>query len=109
TFPALADKKKLIACPGGRDGKPFGEPVRLVYPRQTSGERKCIADFFRSVEEAAAGGPQYDVVAMSLVTVGARASEFAHELFDANEYRDYLHWHGFSVESAEGLAEMWHH
>jgi 5-methyltetrahydrofolate--homocysteine methyltransferase len=46
---------------------------------------------------------------MSLVTVGARASEFAHELFDANEYRDYLHWHGFSVESAEGLAEMWHH
>jgi 5-methyltetrahydrofolate--homocysteine methyltransferase len=108
-FPCLADKNELICWPDVRDGKPFGEPVRLVYPRQTSGERKCIADFFRSVEEAAAGGPQYDVVAMSLVTVGARASEFAQELFDANEYRDYLHWHGFSVESAEGLAEMWHH
>jgi 5-methyltetrahydrofolate--homocysteine methyltransferase len=40
--------------------------------------------------------------------MGERASQFAEELFESNEYRDYLHWHGFSVESAEALAEMWH-
>jgi 5-methyltetrahydrofolate--homocysteine methyltransferase len=107
-YPCLADKNDLICWPDVIDGKPSGEPVRLKYPRQATGGRKCIADFFRSVEEAAAGGPQYDVVAMTLVTMGSRASEFAKELFAANEYRDYLHWHGFSVESAEALAEMWH-
>jgi len=107
-FPCLADKNDLICWPDVAGGKPAGEPIRLVYPRQTTGQRKCVADFFRSVEEAAAGGPQYDVVAMSLVTMGPKASEFAQQLFDSNEYRDYLHWHGFSVESAEALAEMWH-
>ncbi len=107
-FPCLADKNDLICWPDVVDGKPSGEPVRLTYPRQSGGERKCVADFFSSVDEAAAGGPAYDVVGMSLVTMGERASEFAQELFTGNEYRDYLHWHGFSVESAEGLAEMWH-
>jgi 5-methyltetrahydrofolate--homocysteine methyltransferase len=107
-FPCLADKNELICWPDLKDGKPSGEPVRLKYPRQSTGARKCIADFFRSLEEAAAGGPQYDVVAMTLVTMGSRASAFAQELFEKNEYRDYLHWHGFSVESAEALAEMWH-
>ncbi|MEO8538574.1 MAG: methionine synthase [bacterium] len=107
-FPCLADKNELICWPDVVDGKPSGEPVRLRYPRQATGARKCIADFFRSVDEAAAGGPQFDVVAMSLVTMGNRPSEFAKELFESNEYRDYLHWHGFSVESAEALAEMWH-
>ncbi|MGE3075253.1 MAG: methionine synthase [Dehalococcoidia bacterium] len=107
-FPCLADKNDLICWPDVKDGRPVGEPVRLTYPRQTNGRRQCIADFFRSVEEAATGGPQFDVVGMSLVTMGERASVFAKELFESNEYRDYLHWHGFSVESAEALAEMWH-
>ena len=107
-FPCLSDKNELICWPELKDGKPWGEPVRLKYPRQSTGSRKCIADFFRSVEEAAAGGAQYDVVGMSLVTMGNRASEFARELFESNVYTDYLHWHGFSVESAEGLAELWH-
>jgi 5-methyltetrahydrofolate--homocysteine methyltransferase len=40
--------------------------------------------------------------------MGPRATEYAQELFRANEYRDYLHFHGFAVETAEALAEMWH-
>jgi hypothetical protein len=47
-------------------------------------------------------------VAFTVVTMGPRATEYAQELFRSNEYRDYLHFHGFSVESAEALAEMWH-
>ena len=42
------------------------------------------------------------------MTVGSRATELAQELFEADEYRDYLHFHGFGVESAEALAELWH-
>jgi 5-methyltetrahydrofolate--homocysteine methyltransferase len=40
--------------------------------------------------------------------MGPKATEHAQALFAANDYRDYLHFHGFAVESAEALAEMWH-
>ena len=49
-----------------------------------------------------------DVVAFQLVTVGRKASEYTQGLFAANKYQEYLYWHGFSVETAEGLAEYWH-
>ncbi|HMO55678.1 MAG TPA: vitamin B12 dependent-methionine synthase activation domain-containing protein, partial [Tepidiformaceae bacterium] len=84
--------------------------LRFQFPRQSAGKRLCISDFFLSAEDVRANpsGPQFDVVGFTLVTMGSKASEYAQHLFDTNEYRDYLHWHGFSVESAEALAEMWH-
>src|SRR4030095_1287395 len=51
---------------------------------------------------------EYDVLGLQLVTVGERASEAAQELMRANHYQDYLYLHGFGVESAEALAELWH-
>ena len=102
-FLCQADKNDLIVWPEVRDGEPAGEPVVFHFPRQPSGRRLCIADFFREVESG-----EYDTVAFQLVTVGPRASEFARELFERNQYRDYLHWHGFAVETAEALAEYWH-
>ena len=48
------------------------------------------------------------MVAFHLVTVGLRASEYAHELFKSDNYSDYLYFHGLSVEAAEALAEFWH-
>ena len=49
-----------------------------------------------------------DVVAFHLVTMGKTASEYSKKLFDSNEYKEYLYFHGLSVESAEALAELWH-
>ena len=49
-----------------------------------------------------------DVVAFDLVTMGRKASEHSAKLFKADNYTDYLLFHGLSVESAEALAEMWH-
>jgi 5-methyltetrahydrofolate--homocysteine methyltransferase len=49
-----------------------------------------------------------DVVAFQLVTMGKVASEHSATLFASNNYRDYLYFHGLSVESAEALAELWH-
>jgi 5-methyltetrahydrofolate--homocysteine methyltransferase len=40
--------------------------------------------------------------------MGEIASVHAAELFAANQYQDYLHFHGLSVEMAEALAEYWH-
>lgn len=103
-FRCQADKNDLLVWPSVDDaGNPAGEPVRFVFPRQPSGKRLCIADFFRDAESG-----EFDTVAFSLVTMGPKATEFAQELFKANEYRDYLHFHGFAVECAEALAEYWH-
>jgi 5-methyltetrahydrofolate--homocysteine methyltransferase len=104
-FPCLADKNDLVVWPDVADGKPVGEPVRFRFPRQPGDRRLCIADFFLPAEQA---NGRFDTVAFTLVTMGPRATEFAQELFKSNEYRDYLHFHGFAVETAEALAEMWH-
>ena len=79
------------------------EQVRFTFPRQPAGKHLCLADFFAS---QASG--RMDVVAFHLVTVGRRASEYSHELFQSDNYADYLYFHGLSVEAAEALAEFWH-
>jgi 5-methyltetrahydrofolate--homocysteine methyltransferase len=40
--------------------------------------------------------------------MGAVASEHSAGLFAADNYKDYLYFHGLSVECAEALAELWH-
>jgi 5-methyltetrahydrofolate--homocysteine methyltransferase len=79
------------------------ERARFNFPRQPGGRRLCLADYFASKESG-----RVDVVAFQLVTVGRRASEYAHELFRSDNYSAYLYFHGLSVESAEALAELWH-
>jgi 5-methyltetrahydrofolate--homocysteine methyltransferase len=49
-----------------------------------------------------------DVIGLSLVTIGARASVETQKLFEAGEYTKYLYLHGLSVETAEALAEYHH-
>src|SRR5688572_4867038 len=93
-------------CAPGTQLLPRGTPrewLRFNFPRQATRRRLCIADFFRPKE-----GGQYDVLGLQLVTVGERASDAAQELFKANKYQEYLYLHGFGVECAEGLAELWH-
>ena len=77
--------------------------VRFTFPRQPAGKHLCLADYFASKDSG-----RMDVVAFHLVTVGRRASEYAHELFQSDNYSEYLYFHGLSVESAEALAELWH-
>ena len=79
------------------------ELVRFTFPRQSHGRFLCIADFFAPIESG-----KGDVVAFHLVTMGRRASEHSKKLFEANDYKEYLYFHGLSVESAEALAELWH-
>jgi 5-methyltetrahydrofolate--homocysteine methyltransferase len=93
---------------GVRDGKlvPHRTPrewLRFSFPRQQGRRRLCISDFFRSCESG-----QFDVLGVQLVTVGDRATELAEQLRKDNRYQDYLYLHGFGVESAEALAELWH-
>lgn len=83
------------------------ERLRFNFPRQPveqrGGKNLCLADYFASVESG-----KMDVVAFDLVTMGSKASEYSAKLFAADNYTDYLLFHGLSVESAEAFAEMWH-
>lgn len=79
------------------------EKVRFTFPRQQAGTYYCISDFFASKDSG-----RMDVFSCMLVTVGLQASEFSAKLFEANNYSDYLYFHGLSVETAEALAEYWH-
>ncbi|MEO7660510.1 MAG: methionine synthase [Pyrinomonadaceae bacterium] len=83
------------------------ERMRFTFPRQPidqhGGKNLCLADYFASVDSGL-----MDVVAFDLVTMGRKASEYSAKLFKADNYTDYLLFHGLSVESAEALAEMWH-
>ncbi|GMV26958.1 MAG: 5-methyltetrahydrofolate--homocysteine methyltransferase [Phycisphaerae bacterium] len=94
---------------GAADGRPDGLPVerreleRFRFPRQPDKQRLCISDFFRPVESG-----EVDVIGMHCVTVGGRIAEYARELFAANNYTEYLYFHGIGVETAEALAELWH-
>ena len=79
------------------------EIQRFTFPRQREGRRLCIADFFAS---RASG--RLDVIGLSCVTIGSRASEVTKKLFDDGEFTRYLYLHGLSVETAEALAELLH-
>ena len=76
----------------------------FVFPRQRSGNRYCIADFYRDLAE----DQPTDVLAMQAVTMGEQASRFAQELFRSHAYSDYLYFHGLAVQMAEALAEWIH-
>jgi 5-methyltetrahydrofolate--homocysteine methyltransferase len=82
---------------------PADEVARFTFPRQRRDRHLCLADYFRPKESG-----DLDVVALQLVTVGARVSAAAAELFAQHAYRDYLELHGLSVQLAEALAEYWH-
>src|SRR5438874_993134 len=79
------------------------ELLRFTFPRQREGRKLCISDFF-----APKSSGKMDVIGLSLVTIGARASVETQKLFEAGEYTKYLYLHGLSVETAEALAEFHH-
>ena len=80
------------------------QPIAIFeFPRQKSGRRLCIADFFAPQESGI-----IDAFPMQAVTVGEIATEYAKSLFDANEYTEYLYYHGMAVQTAEAMAEWTH-
>jgi len=83
---------------------PAREIARFTFTRQIGGEHLSLADYLREPEN----GRGVDVVALQIVTVGSRISERIAELHAAGEYSESYFLHGFSVQSAEALAEYAH-
>jgi 5-methyltetrahydrofolate--homocysteine methyltransferase len=103
-FPCMSDGNDLIIYNFPEENRnSLKEWLRFTFPRQKDDRFLCISDYFAPVNSG-----KIDVVAFYLVTMGKIASEYSKKLFDSNEYKEYLYFHGLSVESAEALAELWH-
>jgi len=105
-FPAQGDGNDVIVF--DTEGQPGSfvvtrELLRFTFPRQREGRRLCISDFFAPKASA-----KMDVIGLSLVTIGPKASVETQRLFEEGQYTKYLYLHGLSVETAEALAELHH-
>ncbi len=100
-YPANGDGDDLVVW--DPDAPLERELVRFSFPRQDRGRFLCIADFFRPLDAG-----EVDVLGVQVVTMGRRITQVAQELFEQDRYQDYLFAHGFGVEMAEALAELWH-
>jgi 5-methyltetrahydrofolate--homocysteine methyltransferase len=103
-FPTQADGNDVIVYEETQAGASAPhELLRFTFPRQREGRKLCISDFF-----APKSSGKMDVIGLSLVTIGSKASEETQRLFEGGEYTRYLYLHGLSVETAEALAEYLH-
>jgi 5-methyltetrahydrofolate--homocysteine methyltransferase len=103
-FPAQADGNDVIVYEETQAGAPAPhELLQFTFPRQREGRKLCISDFFTPKSSG-----KMDVIGLSLVTIGSKASEETQRLFEGGEYTRYLYLHGLSVETAEALAEYLH-
>ncbi|NBO80583.1 MAG: hypothetical protein EBV42_04935, partial [Actinobacteria bacterium] len=89
-FPANGDGNDVVIW---TDESRTTERMRFSYPRQNEAPFLCIADFFRPIESG-----EVDYAAFHIVTMGAKVSDAAAELFGKNEYQKYLVVHGIGVE-----------
>ena len=100
-FPCGADGEDLVVFdPTDSDV----EIERFCIPTATQASPSVYQRLFLSGRQGHSG-----------MYLGCRASpwergvsELAAELFERNEYTEYLYVHGMGVECAEALAELWH-
>jgi len=102
-FPCQSDANELIIYNIDQNNPKLTELLRFSFPRQNNDRFLCISDYFAPIASG-----RVDVVAFHMVTMGNVASRHSKTLFESNEYKEYLYFHGLSVESAEALAELWH-
>jgi len=99
-WPCNSEGNDVVLYDASGSGK---EAQRITFPRQREGRKLCISDFFLPAESG-----RKDVIGLSCVTIGERASIETKKLFDAGEFTKYLYVHGLGVETAEALAEYVH-
>lgn len=100
-FPAAGVQNDVIVYD---PNDPTKEIARFAFARQAGGEHLCLADYVRKPQD----GRGVDVIALQVVTVGARAGERTDALQRAGDYSESYFLHGFSVQSAEAMAEYTH-
>jgi len=100
-FPAAGVGDDVVVYDPADTARELG---RFRFARQLGGEYLCLADYLREPEDGRAS----DVIALQVVTVGRTVSQRIDALQGAGDYSESYFLHGFSVQSAEALAEWTH-
>ncbi len=99
-YPANSDGNNLILFDPAGSG---AEVMRFSFPRQSGGERLCVADFVRPLDSG-----EQDNFALFVVSCGQGVRETAEALKNAGEYLDSHLLQALALESAEATAEFLH-
>jgi len=99
-YPANSDGNDLILFDPADSGV---EAMRFTFPRQSGGERLCVADFIRTLSCG-----ERDNLALFVVSCGQGIREKAEEMKTAGEYLDSHLLQALALELAEATAEFLH-
>jgi 5-methyltetrahydrofolate--homocysteine methyltransferase len=99
-YPAAADGDALVIFDPADAVRPI---ERFAFPRQADRDGLCLADYFRSVDDA-----ERDIVAFQIVTVGDALLAKSQSLMAGGDYSEGYYLHGFGVRLAEAGAEYVH-
>jgi len=105
-FPVNSDGQEVVVFDPMAHDDPLESEVelgRFHFPRQSNGERLCVADYFRPLETG-----ERDILALQVVTMGERVAEVVQSFTQSGEYAKGFFLHGLAVESAEAMAEYLH-
>ncbi len=103
-WPAQSDGNDLILYqPASLETGQPAELTRFSFPRQSSGDFLCLADYFASVDSG-----RMDVVTFQVVTVGEEATSRFDRLQAASDFSEAYFSHGLAVQTAEAAAEYLH-
>jgi len=100
-FPAAGSGDDVIVYDPSDNAR---EIARFPFTRQAGGEHLCLADYLREPLHGRAS----DVIALQVVTMGRDVSHEIDALQAKGDYSESYFLHGFSVQSAEALAETMH-
>ena len=99
-FAAQAEGERLLLF----DSPSASEPVEsFVFPRQSAGERLCLADFIAPRPEG-----RMDYVALFVVSCGAGIRALSERYREQGQYLKSHALQALAIESAEGFAELLH-
>ena len=99
-FPCFRDENAITLL----DNNKSDIVGKFIFPRQKSGKRLCISDYFCDKNNQ----NTVDYIPMQAVTMSKIASDYSNLLFKNDSYADYLFFHGLSVQLTEALAEYTH-
>jgi 5-methyltetrahydrofolate--homocysteine methyltransferase len=102
-WPAASQGDDLILFDPNTIEKGSQELLRFTFPRQSSGEGLCLADYFRPLDSG-----EMDLVALQVVTVGGEATRRFDDLQAEDDYSESYFTHGLAVQTAEAAAEYLH-
>ncbi len=81
---------------------PEGADIRFTFPRQQRSPYRSLVDYFNDKQQG------LDVVGFFVATIGSKINTVIQQLYEDGSFSEYLHFHGFSVEATEALAEVVH-